>query len=404
MRTVFLPLLAVWIGALGVSPPVCACSVPVFRYALEEWPPDHYPLLLFYRGELTGEEQALAERIDAAAQDGAARANVRLTLVNLDADPDPALVTLWEAQRTDTLPWLVVHMPQRVGPAVEVWSGALDSENVARLLDSPLRRELARRLMGGDSVVWVLLETGDRPQDDAAFAVLTENLARLETKIKLPEVDQADARMLSIDPQALRLKFSAVRVARDDPAERFFVETLLRVEPDLLDPELAGKPMAFPVFGRGRALYSLVGDGIAADVIEEACAFLAGACQCTVKAQNPGVDLLMAADWDRQVKPLVPLDKPLLPLAGLTGFGTLDVPPAGERPADVPTDAPSAAAPGDAGAGASSAAGGADAVADSFDGEQAASGRIGRNALLAGVALLVIVAAGTVALAPRQRT
>jgi hypothetical protein len=79
--------------------------------------------------------------------------------------------------------------------------------------------------------------------------------------------------------------------------------------------------MAIPVFGRGRALYALVGKGIAADVIEEACVFLTGGCQCTVKAQNPGVDLIMNVDWDKMVVPTQPDDEPLPPLAGFAGFG-----------------------------------------------------------------------------------
>jgi len=55
--------------------------------------------------------------------------------------------------------------------------------------------------------------------------------------------------------------------------------------------------MAFPVFGRGRALYALVGDGINKETIGEACVFLATACTCMVKEQNPGTDLILAADW-----------------------------------------------------------------------------------------------------------
>jgi hypothetical protein len=80
------------------------------------------------------------------------------------------------------------------------------------------------------------------------------------------------------------------------------------------------QPMAFPVFGRGRALYALVGKGIAPDVIEEACVFLTGGCQCTVKAQNPGVDLIMNVDWNNLVIPTEIHDEKLPPLAGFADF------------------------------------------------------------------------------------
>ena len=35
-----------------------ACQVPVFRYALERWQPDHYQLVIVHDGNLTSEEQA----------------------------------------------------------------------------------------------------------------------------------------------------------------------------------------------------------------------------------------------------------------------------------------------------------------------------------------------------------
>ena len=35
-----------------------ACQVPVFRYALERWQPDHYQLVIVHDGNLTREEQA----------------------------------------------------------------------------------------------------------------------------------------------------------------------------------------------------------------------------------------------------------------------------------------------------------------------------------------------------------
>jgi hypothetical protein len=79
--------------------------------------------------------------------------------------------------------------------------------------------------------------------------------------------------------------------------------------------------MAFPIFGRGRALYALVGNGIAPDLIEEASQFLCGACQCTVKRENPGVDLLMHVAWDQLVEPTEAVDASLPPLAGFSGFG-----------------------------------------------------------------------------------
>jgi hypothetical protein len=52
------------------------------------------------------------------------------------------------------------------------------------------------------------------------------------------------------------------------------------------------------VFGRGRALEPLIGRGIHPDNIMEVSSYLCGACSCEIKDQNPGIDLLLAANWD----------------------------------------------------------------------------------------------------------
>ena len=45
------------------------------------------------------------------------------------------------------------------------------------MLDSPLRRELARRIWQGESAVWVLLQSGDRVKDKKTAAILEAALA-----------------------------------------------------------------------------------------------------------------------------------------------------------------------------------------------------------------------------------
>ncbi len=87
-----------------------------------------------------------------------------------------------------------------------------------------------------------------------------------------------------------------VKVARDDPKEDWFVRQLLTIESDLKDID---EPMVFAVFGRGRLLPPCVGRGIQYDnLVGEYVEFMTGACSCTVKDQNPGMDLLTSYNWD----------------------------------------------------------------------------------------------------------
>jgi len=98
-------------------------------------------------------------------------------------------------------------------------------------------------------------------------------------------------------PAAPRLEIGLVKVARTDAAEKWVVDSLLSLESDLTSEEFAAQPMVFAVFGRGRALPPFVGKGITRDNLLECVYFLTGACSCTVKDQNPGMDLLFATDW-----------------------------------------------------------------------------------------------------------
>ena len=76
--------------------------------------------------------------------------------------------------------------------------------------------------------------------------------------------------------------------------------------------------MAFPIFGRGRALYALAGKGITKENVWEASFFLAGDCSCQIKAENPGTDLLMAADWMKVFEGVKEEPQELPPLRGLS--------------------------------------------------------------------------------------
>jgi hypothetical protein len=117
----------------------------------------------------------------------------------------------------------------------------------------------------------------------------------------------------------LKIAFSIVPLSRDDPEEAAFREMLLGCEPGL--KEETG-PMAFPIFGRGRVLCALVGDGISQLNIEEVCGFVSGPCSCIVKYQNPGVDMLMNVQWDAALMgeaSAIPEVKPP-PLTGLAKF------------------------------------------------------------------------------------
>ncbi len=86
-----------------------------------------------------------------------------------------------------------------------------------------------------------------------------------------------------------------VKVDRDDVAEAWLVRCLLALASDLKASE---EPILFMTYGRGRAMFSSLGKGIHPDNLVQDVQFITGACSCTVKEQNPGVDLIVQYDWE----------------------------------------------------------------------------------------------------------
>jgi len=294
-------ILALLGGALLSVAPAVACSVPVFRYALERWPVDDYLAVVFHSGPLTEEGKRIVRRLKGQSEETLVRVNLSVKTADLARLEEDPLRDLWDSIPEANPPWIVLlYGPESAAQGV-AWSGALSEANAASILDSPARRTIFERLLAGDSAVWLLLESGDAAKSDAARERLSATLDAMEREMQLPEIAPEDREILWGDEEAgppLRIDFSTVRVNRADPAEEVLASTLLRSEPDLLDDAFTSEPMVFPIYGRGHALYALAGKGITEANLLMAGQFITGPCSCEIKALNPGFDLLMRNDWD----------------------------------------------------------------------------------------------------------
>tara|TARA_B100000929_G_scaffold263135_1_gene228854 strand:- start:151 stop:1407 length:1257 start_codon:yes stop_codon:yes gene_type:complete len=342
MRFEFYSLMAAALISLASATVTNACSVPVFRYALERWQPDTFQALVLHRGSLSDEQKKLIDSFDRS--EGKRRANVELVTVDLDAAPPPELLSLLEKQKETELPRILLMPPPFTGSATPLWSGKLeDKTSLASFnaqVDSPVRRETVKRLLAGDSAVWLCLESGNKAADDKAFKLLDAQLAKLGKELKLPEQTPEDLEdpdsQVRFEKLPVRIAFSTIRISRDNSQEKGLIDQLMKTEDDLL--EESGKPMVFPVFGRGRALWAYIGAGINEENIAEAAQFLIGPCSCQIKRQNPGSDLLLTADWEGSLEGLIETkDVELPPLSGLEGF-TVDVDDSGSSEGETAAD------------------------------------------------------------------
>jgi hypothetical protein len=270
-----------------ISAGAWACQVPVFRYALERWNPDRYHVVVLSKGQLSSATDASLKpfaRVDAKSKESL----VELTRVDLQASPDDQFQKLWKLHaQANTESLLVALYPNRSSLRKQVAHvSSINADSVAGIMDSPVRQELVKRLIGGDSAVWLLVQSGDKEKDDAAQAALEKQLALDTQRIALPTAEEMEVSKAVLEEAKIKLKisFSVLTIKRDDPKEKFLVDCLLNSEADLAD--FKDQPMAFPVFGRGIVLYALVGQGITGEVISTATSFIVGPCSCQVKANE----------------------------------------------------------------------------------------------------------------------
>ncbi len=292
-----------WAGfvavAVAIMPgPVSACDNPVYRYALERWPADDFVIVApaSAREPLQRELEAIASR------------GPRPNLAVLDAAEAKHVGREPEAGR---MTLLAPADGPRIAGFDEVWSGTATAASLALIADSPARRELAKRLIAGEAIVWVVVERGEADGDAGRKrldSLIGEYVRDVAAKDAAEEDDQPEDEPATQDGKPIDKsvfwppRMSLLRVRADDPQERVFVASLVAAT----EPAVAEGSAVFPVFGRGRTLGGVLLAKLEAEEFRSACDFLTGACSCEVKEMTPGSDLLLAADWNTVPKLIPP--------------------------------------------------------------------------------------------------
>ena len=296
-RCLFLGMIAACLAS--GHPAAWSCDTPVYRYAMYRWEPAPYECYYFHKGPIAEAAAKLHRLIDEASTSQTQPANVMLAKIDLEKDPELKGVPrdvgkLWTAQEKPRLPGYLLVTPH----GAKLFSGTLDEAQLRALTDSPARRQLVKQLAEGKAMVLVLLD-GKEASANVAAEKLVQDVqqdiaaGKIEVYSGPPAMGDEGAARKKPSPPAIGF----VKVARDDAAERWLVEPLLALDAELQKEELRSQPLLFAVFGRGRALPPFVGKEINRDNLLAAVDFVTGACSCTVKDQNPGVDLLIAHDW-----------------------------------------------------------------------------------------------------------
>lgn len=293
---------------LGLIPAIAfACKVPVFRYALERWNVDRYTMVVMLDGEPDEEVAGAVKRVmDASATDAA---NVEVQVIDIAKLSPQEQWQLEDFDSTVETPHLQVFYPERNGRRKLCWEGAFTSSVVDAWLSSPLRSKVIDQLVAGASAVFVLVEGEDPKINQQVEEMVRLGVQQAMSEISIPEgvIPRLGANeYLKQHPEAslddvlrcdipLKVDFQISRLAFDDQNE-----SALRAMGNGLAASSSG-PWLIPVFGRGRMLDAIDAKDLTAQTVMNACQYMVGECSCTVKTQNPGVDLLMSANWSESL-------------------------------------------------------------------------------------------------------
>lgn len=280
---------------------VMACPIRIYQAAFDRWQPDDYYVTVEYRGVLSNAPAKAVNTLRTQALDNPVRSNLRTEFRRVEGKGthDQQFMQVSYIKNVPRLDSMPDDRLMGITWTNVVWSGSFTDETTARILDSPVRQELKKRLLSGEVAVWILLESGDKEKDDQTARLAEETFKDIRANMKPPPLPAA-SRMSAVAPVATAgttdITFSLIRVSADNVAEQFLVATIRRF---LDNPKVDGEPLLVPVFGRGIMLKPWYGQSINPEAIRTMASKLLQNCSCMSPLPHEARYLLMGGDWNR---------------------------------------------------------------------------------------------------------
>lgn len=285
-------LVAAW-AVVGGSVAV-ACTIPVFRFALERWAADQFLVIVYYSGQLSAEQDSALTELAEQASGVGGPLNIEVVRYDVAASPARKLFDIGPPA-DQALPYVEVRRRLDWAHTALRWRGSF-SEAIEQkgLFESPARSEIVKRILEGHSAVWLLIAPDEQAKElgeqlQAKLDGVTKNVA-LPKGIGLP-----GSELYSAIP--LEIRCSVLAISHTDPQEQQFLKLLAASAPQWQ----ADAAYVVPIFGRCRALEVIPYGEIDEVAIEDLANFLCNACSCQVKQANPGFDLLVSVKWDERL-------------------------------------------------------------------------------------------------------
>jgi len=293
------------VNSLALNP-VLACKLPVFRYALERWPVDQYRFVALISHP---DSPVVKDAIQALQENQDSSWNAEIEFVNLNEITEEQWWQ-YEGLEGGSQDRLQVYFPSEGKNKRLGWQGELTRESIQSWASSPAREDLIQELSRGVSAVWWLIEGEDLQQADQIEMEMKAILNRANQEISIPDgvISQADAaEYFQLNPGAsmddvlrcsvpLRVDFRLRRLSPEDARELGTLAMLRALGVNDLQ-----NSWLVPIFGRGRMLDAIPVERFDPSVVMNACKYMVGECSCTVKTQNPGADLLLSMNWEKEL-------------------------------------------------------------------------------------------------------
>ncbi len=278
-------VLRIFLLSCAIAECVLACNTPVFQYALMRWQPEPYRVLILYKKSLSEQSNQAIKFLNELEDDSVIICKY-IDVLKIRKDDKTITNVLNKVKRLHiSFPLLVVRYPSSTENETGIYLGKLSVSTIRKIAYSPIRKKIAKKLLRGDTIVWLVLLSNNNNRNKQIRTLLDKELVKYTSQY--------------FEKHADKIKFCVIELKQSDQTENFLINILTNIKYG--DKQDFTEPVVYPIFGKARILFPIPANKLTGQAIFAACDFMTGPCACEIKEMNPGLDLLIDIDWNNAV-------------------------------------------------------------------------------------------------------
>lgn len=291
-----------------------------------KWKPDYYRALVIHDAGNPVESDEGVRAIRAKIVEKIKSLNILLGKIDMadKSNIDGNTAELLKMLKPEKFPFTVIYFPENSDVENPLWAGYMTPEEADIIAESPARREIARRLLKGESAVWLFVESGIDYKDYRILNLLSEEIRKIGSDPlgnEIPVQAETGGKNLEIKP-GKPAGMSIIRISRDDADEKFLLKILNDMEPEIMN--VSNEPVLVPIHGRGKISGLLAGDEVDREGIRKIVELFSVRSVDSEKELNLGTALLLSVNWDGFAGNKLSVDGELPALRDFSGNFSMD--------------------------------------------------------------------------------